>query len=325
MTVAAQSVTTPVVGGLTLNLEVGSNHVGFALQPVLELQTTVSIAPADRTRIVLPETVTVNNQQYGGPGVLSHVAEFIDSGPGEGFHANITQTTGVTRQLTLQNAVPAGVNDGARVRIWRLWTLAGVFGAANDKGLTGGTQPTAADVILLPQGSGFAQYFYSTGGAQGTGWRLVGGGTANQAGVTIPFAGGLIIHAVTAKPVVFVGQVKPGKTRFRLQTGRNFLANVCPVNAGGPVPSSAGLTLANSGLAASLQGGRVSALADLVMIWNGVGYSQFYYSTGGLTGVGWRRVGGGTADQGAVPLPDGAFVIQRRGAALEVTLNQGAF
>ena len=323
--IAAQSVTTPVVGGLTLNLEGGTNHVGFALQPVLELQTQVTINPTDRTKVVLPDTVTVTNNQFGGAGVLSHVAEFVDSGAGEGFHATITQTAGTTRQLTLQTAVPAGVSDGSRMRIWKLWTLAGVFGATNDKGLTGGTQPSAADVIMLPQGSTFAQYFYSTGGAQGTGWRLVGGGTANQSAVTIPFAGGFIIHAVSAKPVVFVGQVKPGKTRVRLQTGRNYLANVCPVNAGGSNPSAAGLTLANSGLAAFLQGGRVSALADLVMIWNGVGYSQYYYSTGGLTGTGWRRVGGGTADQGAVPLPDGAFVIQRRGGAVDITLNQGAF
>ena len=321
----AQTVTTPVVGGLTLNLEVGTNHMGFALQPVLELQSIVTINPSDRTRIVLPDTVTVTNNQYGGAGVLSHVAEFVDSGATEGFHAVITQTAGATRQLTLQTAVPAGVNDGARVRVWRLWTLSTVFGATNDRGLTGATQPSAADVIMLPQGSGFAQYFYSTGGAQGTGWRLVGGGTVNQAGVTIPFGGGFVIHAVSAKPVLFVGQVKPGKTRIRLQTGRNFLANICPVNAGGSAPSAAGLTLANSGLMTSLQGARVSALADLVMIWNGVGYTQYFYSTGGLAGTGWRRVGGGTADQGAVALPDGAFVIQRRGAPLDITLNQGAF
>jgi hypothetical protein len=44
-----------------------------------------------------------------------------------------------------------------------------------------------------------------------------------------------------------------------------------------------------------------------------------------LVGTGWRRIGAGSTDQGAVPMPDGAFVIQRRGAPTEVVLNQGNY
>lgn len=320
-----QSVTTPVVGGITLNLAQGSNFVGFALQPVLELQTEVTIHATQRTRVFLPSTFTLTDGQYGSPGQITHVLEFVDPGVAEGFHAGITQTLAVGKELVLDKPVAAQVADGAKVRLWKLWTLADVFGATNTRGLVGGTSPTAADVIMLPNGSDFLRYFYSTGGAQGTGWRLVGGGTANQASVRVPFAGGMIIQALAARSVVLVGQVKTGKTRVTLQTGRNFVANLCPVNAGGANPSAAGLTLATSGLQGFLTAGRVSALADLVLIWNGVGYNQYFYATGGLAGTGWRRVGGGTTDQGGVALPDGAFVIQRRGAPIEVVMNQGNF
>lgn len=321
----AQTVTTPVVGGITLNFEQGSNFVGFALQPILELQSEVTIHASERNRVFLPATFTVTNGQYGSGAQATHVLEFIDSGVDEGFHAVISDTLAVGRELTLSKSVPAGVADGARVRVWRLWRIADVFGATNNRGLVGGSTPGGADLIMLPEGDDFDKYFYSTGGAQGVGWRSVAGGIADQSGVTLPFAGGLVIQALGARSVVLVGQVKTGKTKVTLQTGRNYLANLCPVNAGGATPSPAGLTLNSSGLQSSIAPGRVSALADLVLIWNGSGYTQYYYATGGLAGTGWRRVGGGNVDQGAVPLPDGAFVIQRRGAPVDVILNQGNY
>jgi hypothetical protein len=323
--VGAQTVTTPVLGGLTLNLVQGSNFVGFALQPILELQANVTIHASQRNRIFLPATVSVTNGQYGSGTPATHVVEFIDAGVAEGFYSGITQTLATGRELVLATPVNAAGADGARIRIWRLWTLAGVFGAANSAGLLGGTTPGAADTIMLPNGAAFEKYFYSTGGAQGVGWRLVSGGLVDQAGVRVPFGGGMVIQALGARSMLLAGQVKTGKTRVTLQTGRNYVANLCPVNAGGAAPSAAGLTLATSGMQSFLAAGKVSALADLVLIWNGAGYSQYYYATGGLVGTGWRRVGGGSADQGAVPMPDGAFVIQRRGAPTEVVLSQGNY
>jgi uncharacterized protein (TIGR02597 family) len=325
LTSLAQSVTSPILGYVTLNLEQGSNFVGFALQPVLELQAVVSIDGTQRQRVFLTSPATVTNGQYGSGAAASHVLEFIDAGAGEGFYSVITNTLATGSELVLAKAVPAGVSNGARVRVWKLWTLGDVFGATNSAGLTGATTPENADVIMVPNGADFDRYFYSTGGAQGVGWRKIGAGTANQAGLTVPFAGGLIIHALVAKPILLVGQVKPGKTRVDLQTGRNILANLCPVNAAGEAPSAQGRTLSNSGLSDYLTGGRVSGLADLVLFWNGSGYTQYFYSTGGLGGVGWRRVGGGTVDQGGVALPDGAFAVQRRGAPVSIVINQGGF
>lgn len=321
----AQTVTTPVVGGITLNLTQGSNFVGFALQPSLELQVDVTIHATQRNRIFLPATASVTDGQYGSVAQATHVVEFVDSGVAEGLQSVVSQTLATGRELVLTTPVPAGVADGATIRIWRLWTLAEVFGATNTAGLQGGTASNLADLIMVPNGSGFVQYFYSTGGAQGVGWRLASGGSVDQANVRVPFGAGLVIQTLGVRSLVLSGQVKTGKTRVTLQTGWNFLANLCPVNAGGTSPSTAGLTLANSGMQTFLTAGRASALADLVLIWNGTGYNQYYYATGGLAGTGWRRIGAGSADQGSVPMPDGAFVIQRRGAPTEVVLNQGNF
>jgi hypothetical protein len=66
---------------------------------------------------------------------------------------------------------------------------------------------------------------------------------------------------------------------------------------------------------ANLLGG-ASGAADIIWIPAGAGtYTQVFYSTGGLPGVGWRRVGGGATNAANDPISivDGIF-IQRRGA-----------
>jgi hypothetical protein len=114
-----------------------------------------------------------------------------------------------------------------------------------------------------------------------------------------------------------------------LETGNNFLANLCPVNAGGANPSAFGRTLGNSnlynGTANGLTGGTSLNSADVVLIQNGSGFDQFYYSTGGFAGVGWRQVGQGATNMASRPLPDGSFIVFRRGAPTTVSLTQPSF
>lgn len=325
---AAQTlVTTPVMGFLTLNLQPGTNFMGFALLPSMEIQGLVNISGSDRARIFLQggPQIALTNDQFSAGALPTHAVEIVSAGTGLGFTSPIVDTLATNNEIVLADTVPAGVADGATIKVWKLWTLAEVFGAANSAGLTGAETPEQADLIQLPNGSGFDQYFYSTGGVQGQGWRQVGQGTANKANVPLEFNGGFAIRARAAKAVVIVGQVKPGATRVNLQPGNNFVANMCPVNAGGTTPSAEGRTLNNSGLQQALQGGTASPQADLVLLWNGQGYNQFYYSTGGLTGTGWRQIGAGAADKSATPLPDGAYVILRRGAATSIQINQGTF
>ncbi len=324
--VGPAQVTSPIVGFLTLHLQPGTNFMGFALQPGLELQTPFTIASGDRQQVFLQgDLLTVADDQFSAGPRPTHAIEIITPGTGEGFTSVITATVASGRQLSLAEAVPAGVANGAVLKIWRLWTLGEVFGANNQAGLTGAESAGEADLVLLPNGDGFDRYFYCTGGALGQGWRLDGAGSTPQADVPVRLGAGAALFVRSAKSVVLTGQVKSGRTRVQLRTGHNYVANLCPVIASGENASTEGRTLANSGLAAGLQGATVSEQADLVLLWNGTGYDAYFHSTGGPLDSGWRKVGAGAVDQAGVALPDGAFVILRRGAPVTLALNQGNF
>ena len=321
-------VTSPIMGFLTLHLQEGSNFIGFALLPTMELQANFTISPTDRKVIFLEggSGFALTNDQFSAGTLASHAIEIVSNGAGQGFVSVITATLASGNQLTLQDEVPAAVANGASLKIWRLWTLASVFGDTNQTGLAGGETPDEADLVLLPNGTGFDKFFYSTGGAQGVGWRQVDGGVTNQADVPVFVTEGMAIMARSAKSITIIGQVKPGNTKVTLQTGVNYVANLCPVNAEGDTPSTEGRKLGNSGLEQGLASGTSSNNADLVLLWNGSGYDQYFHSTGGFLGAGWRKVGDSTkTDQSQLALPDGAYIILRRGASVSITLNQGSF
>jgi uncharacterized protein (TIGR02597 family) len=319
-------VTSPIVGFMKLHLQEETNFIGFALLPVMELQAAFNISGSDRKVIFLQGSgLTLTDGQFSPGPLATHAVEIVSAGSGQGVTRVISQTLAAGNQLTLTDEVPAGVADGASLKIWRLWTLADVFGESNSAGLTSAETPEQSDLILIPNGSGFDKYFYCSGGAQGAGWRKQGGGVTDMAEVPLPLAGGMAIRARSAKTILLVGQVKPGATQVSLQTGHNYVANLCPVNASGTGASSQGRKLGNSGLEQGLTGGTASSLADLVLLWNGKGYDQYYFSTGGLAGNGWRKVGDVATSQADVALPDGAFIIFRRGAPTTLVLNQGSF
>lgn len=45
-----------------------------------------------------------------------------------------------------------------------------------------------------------------------------------------------------------------------------------------------------------------SSSADQLLVWNGIGYDTYYFSSGGLAGKGWRSTTGGSAYKGDAPL-----------------------
>jgi hypothetical protein len=321
-------VTTPVMGFLTLNLNPGTNFIGFALLPSMEMQGVVNI-DAGRSRIFLQgaPNVALSNDQFNTASLPTHTIEISgNSGDaGVGFTSVILDTIAEGNEIVLADVIPTEVTNGATIKIWKLWTLADVFGAANSAGLTAGAGPETADIIQIPNGSEFDQYFFSNGEGDYTeGWRKVANLTQDQGGVALKFSSGLALFARTAKSVVIVGQVKPGKTMVTLQPGNNFVANLCPVNF--EDSESVGRTLGNSGLASGLISGPSFPVSDLVMLWNGTGYDKYYHTTGGLNGSGWRLIGAGNVDQSDVALPDGAYVILHRGESpTQIQINQGEF
>ena len=59
-------------------------------------------------------------------------------------------------------------------------------------------------------------------------------------------------------------------------------------------------------------GGGSSTTADQILVWNGTGYDIYFYSTGGLTGVGWRKAGSGASNfANAILYPEDGLVVKR--------------
>ena len=330
---SAQTASTEPVGFVRLDLQQGNNFVGFSLMSSKLHQGAITVDSTDRRRIFLSNT-TVTDDQFNPPVVTTsanatHVIEMISEGAHQGLNTAIVDTIANGSEIVLQEPLHPGVADGSQIKIWKLWTIGDAFGSTNSAGLTSTNSSSTSDLILIPSGAGYAQYYYSAGGFAGVGWRRIGGGSSDQRGVPLYFTDGFLILARSAKSVNLVGSVKPGQTTVVLETGNNFLANLCPVNAGGANPSVLGRTLGNSnlynGTANGLSGATSFGAADLVLISNGAGFNQFYYSTGGFVGIGWRQVGEGSANKSDTALPDGSFIVFRRGAPTIVTLSQPTF
>ena len=316
-------------GYTTLNLPAGaSTFVGLNLVPPTAYAGTFDVVAADTTRRTITLTAAgtgLANNQFN---TLPHFIEITTPGPRQGMNTVITGTFASGSSIVLQDALPADIVSGGTVTIRRLWTLSTVFGATNQAGLTGGISSNSADLIRVPNRSaGYDQYFYSTGGFTGVGWRQIGTGTANKANVPLYFSEGFFIfNRGATKSVTLPGTIKTGPTQVLIETGNNYLANLCPVQSDA---TSQGRTLGNSGLYNGTTNGLTGATsaenADLVLVPNGAGYIQYFYSTGGFTGVGWRKIGAGSTNQSSTPLPEGCFIVYRKGAPVMVQLTQGSF
>jgi hypothetical protein len=194
-------VTTKPVGFVTLNLQTGNNFVGFSLQPSSAFSGAFTVSPTDRSHIFLTNATVTDDQFNGAAGTF--VIEVTTAGSNQGINTVVVDTISTGAEVVLQDALPAGVADGSTLTVWKIRTISEAFGAANSAGLSQGSA-TAADLILIPTtGGGYDQYYYSTGGFAGLGWRKVGSSplSANQANVPLYYTDGFIILARTPKAV----------------------------------------------------------------------------------------------------------------------------
>ena len=316
-------------GYTTLNLPAGaSTFVGLNLVPPTAYAGTFDIVATDTTRRTITLTAAGTGLADNQFNTVPHFIEITTPGSHQGLNTVIVGTYTSGNSVVVQDSLPADIVNGGTVTIRRQWTLSSVFGATNQAGLTGSISSNSADLIRVPnRASGYDQYFYSTGGFTGVGWRQIGAGTANKANTPLYFSEGFFIfNRGAAKSVNVTGSIKTGPTQVLIETGNNYLVNLCPVQSD---ISSLGRTLGNSGLYNGTTNGLTGATsaenADLVLVPNGAGYIQYFYSTGGFTGVGWRKIGAGSTDQSATPLPEGCFIVYRKAAPVMVQFTQGSF
>ncbi len=308
---AQTTATTDPVGFITLDIAgtggTGPNAISFkGLGLTRPVEYQGSAETVDTASLTDNEATWTDNQFAGANGKF-YVE--ITSGAGAGTTYDIVGTNAATKTLTLGQNLATGVTGGATFKVRKHWTLASVFGAANESGLGGGTA-TTADQILIWNGTSYDIYYYQTAGIGGTGWRKAGAQTVDASSAVIYPEDGLLIKRQQSTPVnvVLMGAVKTGKTSVPISVGTNIIGNVF----------AAPMTLQTSGIytgdpSTGIAGGTATT-ADQVLVWNGTGYDIYYYQTAGIGGTGWRKAGAQTVDASSATIPVGASFIIKRNA-----------
>jgi len=240
-------------------------------------------------------------------------ALLVTTGDNAGVNTLVTSWT--ANQITVQEDMAALLTaneDSFQLQV--LPTVLEIFGTGG-KTLVGGTAATADRVsVVNPLTGESLTLYYSTGGISGVGWRAIGKGNASYDNTPVYFTDGLSITKKSAGDSGFelAGAVQTAPVSFPVAAGYSSVANV-------HVASS---TLGNSGLyrsgepLQSLAGGSVTLADQVLFDSNGDGLPEtYFYSTGGIAGVGWRRVGGGSTPQTDMPIPDGFAIKKRTGTA----------
>lgn len=315
---AAETAYTTPVGYTTTTLITGKyNLLGITVQ-----QPTVFSGVFNATQSTTAATLVVTGADFSSAVIVpsqSYCVE-VNNGTNSGTVFEIPDTSFNDSTDTITVGAPLDTTPfaSASFTIRRVATIADIFGATNQAGLLSGTSTSNSDVLYIPNAAGaLEQYWYSSGGLAGVGWRKFAGGTTPRGSVLLSYIDSFYVYrrGSTDLNLVTSGTVMARSTNLPLFTGYNYVGTVYPVGA----------TLATSNLEATLTKGTSTSNSDVVWVPNattGV-LEQYWYSSGGLAGVGWRKFAGGITSQSDLPL-SGGVIIQRRGASVNALINPPA-
>lgn len=264
---------------------------------ILASGTVASVAGSDLT---LTSTPSVASLAVGPKAIkiTSRVNQLAGSTNAYGASARITGSAGEVVTAALSTAP----NAGDEFVIYQLNTIASVFGATNNLGLNAAAAPATADILYLTNEGALVGYFYNSADAK---WRLVSapGGADQNDTVIEPTAGVMVTRRNLGAAEIFVrlsGEALPGRQIAKVGgTGFSIINN----------PFQIPTTLAESGLASTLNGGTGPGTADVLYLEQEGILTGYYYKTGGAGGSGWRALGNGSTDQGAVALNPGKALL----------------
>jgi len=309
---SAVDVFTDPVGFITLTAN-GTNGVNGTAYSLLGLGMTQIPALRGIVGTVSGQQIPVNSTLT--PGQYNTTAEgpayFIE------FTTNTT-VAGLTDDIVSNDAAnvytanndQSEVSSGASFKIYPHWTIAKLFGAADQAGLQGGTTPGTADNVLIPNQSTqtLTKYFYYTGSKHGgPNWEDAANNDATN--VRIPIDQGFLISKVTGTnlTVMLVGAVKLGVTSIPIGGTNSFIGNVY---------ASSVTTLSTSGLftgnpATGLVGGTTPSSADNVLIHNdatGAFTKYFFYTGSKHGGPNWEDAANNDATNVQIPLGANLYI-----------------
>lgn len=282
--------------------------------PNVKILTSGTVTAVSGSDFMLAATPLVGSLAAGPKAIkiTSRVNQQAGSTNAYGAAAKITGSTGET----VTAALPTAPNVGDEFVIYQLNTIASVFGATNSFGLTAAASPASADVLYLTNEGSLVGYFYHSVAGK---WRLVStpDGLDQNDIVIEPTAGVMITRRNTGAAEIFVrlsGEALPGRQVAKLGgSGFSIINN----------PFLVPTTLAESGLASSLNGGTGPGTADVLYLEHDGELAGYFYKTGGAGGTGWRALGDGSTDQGLVALnPGKAFLLKDQAGTAGFTLPE---
>ncbi len=297
----AQSAVTDPVGYITTTISNqvsgvrGETFVGPTL--VTKVEFAGVVATAAGTTLNFSGTPFAANQFNGANG--PHYLE-ITNGTGNGVWTDITATT--ANSVTLLDNISSFITPATTtVKIRKHHTVGTYLGAANSIGLQGGVDLASADqiVILNPVTQLPKTIFFSTD-EFAPGW--VDASFASAVNDIIAPGQGLLVKRVggaSAGTLSFVqtGYVKTGPTVLPIEAGENVVS----------IPNAVGVSLANSGLGASLTQGADLASADQVVVNTGNNaFTTVFFSTDEFA-PGW--VDASFNPQGTTVLKEGTAIL----------------
>lgn len=294
--------------GFISHVIVGTNSVPAPTYSFLGLGMTQLVTNRGVISAVAGTKITVNNTlpNAGFNAVANGPQYFIEvtSGSNAGLTEDIVSND--TAAVFTATDISSLIAATQTYKIYPHWTLAKVFGPANEAGL----DTTDRILVQNPLTQQFSAYFYSTGGKAGVGWRQTGGGATDRATVPLYIDQAVLLNRAAGATITnkLVGAVKLGGGA--LSNGYTIIPIGPTNNFVGNVYATSSMTLSNSNL---YTGNPATGLTttDKVLIHNdntGV-FNGYFWSTGGKAGVGWRQTGGGATEQGNTPIPIGASVI----------------
>lgn len=229
---------------------------------------------------------TWSEDAFNGPSG-SHFLE-VTSGSHTGLRFDIVQTFTASAELQLYPD-PAVLSPGTTYLIRPHWTLASLFGPANEAGLTSGFLPVADEVVVRDaEFQQYLNYYFKDGGLGGSGWRSAASLYNDQTNAPLSYSEGLIArrHPGDAITLGVTGDLPEGPSLIRVYEGLNLIANPYPFafdSLSDLIPGSAG----------PLQGAAPASTADWLYLPLNGELTALYFNT---TSDSWLIAEGPQAD-----------------------------
>ena len=252
----------------------------------------------------------------------------VGTGAVEGDILDIVSNTSNTLTLASGSGDLSGL-AGETITIYKHNTLASIFGAdPTANGMVGALDANTADqVLLFEEGSGFVTYFYKNVNIPDfldpndiTGWVTSADNTNDASNTPLPPNRGFIIlrRATSDFEVTAFGEVMDGSINVPIAEGYNLICVPYPIPDEVTLLSSGLYDAADPGFLTSLQPGLDTNDSELVVLWNGTGYTQYFYKNVNIPDfldpndiTGWVSSADNTTDAGTTPL-NGSFFILRK-------------